>query len=77
MSWFKGASRLGVVAAAAGGSVAGFLLGRDERRASVDASWTTGYTPSVKWDWNWDRYDSLLPSLSFASLLFLFQNLTS
>lgn len=58
MSWFKGATRLGVVAAATGGSVAGFLLGRDERRASVDASWTTGYTPSVKWDWNWDRRDA-------------------
>ncbi|MPC88006.1 Serine/threonine-protein phosphatase Pgam5, mitochondrial [Portunus trituberculatus] len=58
MSWMRGGRQLGVVAAAAGGSVVGFLLGRDERRVSVDASWTTGYTPSVKWDWNWDRRDA-------------------
>ena len=70
MSWFRGGKQLGVVAAAAGGSVVGFLLGRDERRVSVDASWTTGHTPSVKWDWNWDRYSLLLYSLSISFILF-------
>lgn len=58
MALFRGAGRLGVVAAAAGGSVVGFLLGRDNQRSTAEASWTTNFTPSVKWDWNWDRREA-------------------
>ncbi|ROT61611.1 putative serine/threonine-protein phosphatase PGAM5, mitochondrial isoform X2 [Penaeus vannamei] len=47
--------RLSVLAATAGGAIAGYVIASEENRKTALASWTTGYTPSVKWDWNWDR----------------------
>lgn len=56
MSWLKKAGRVSLVAAAAGGALMGYTFGRDRHRYTAAASWTTGYTPAVKWDWNWDRF---------------------
>ncbi|XP_068216845.1 serine/threonine-protein phosphatase PGAM5, mitochondrial-like isoform X1 [Palaemon carinicauda] len=56
MSWTRNITRLSVVAAAAGGVVTGYVFGTSNKDAF--ASWTTGVTPSVKWDWNWDRREA-------------------
>ncbi|KAK8724810.1 hypothetical protein OTU49_010928 [Cherax quadricarinatus] len=53
--WVKKLGRMSILAAAAGGAIVGYVVSSDERRRTAQASWTTGYTPSVKWDWNWDR----------------------
>ncbi|KAK7073070.1 hypothetical protein SK128_023838 [Halocaridina rubra] len=57
MSWARNIRRLSVVVAAAGGAVTGYIAG-NKGKNDVFASWTTGYTPSVKWDWNWDRREA-------------------
>lgn len=56
MSWLKKFGQVSLVAAAAGGALMGYAVGRDRRTCTAYASWTTGYTPTVKWDWNWDRF---------------------
>ncbi|KAK3888712.1 hypothetical protein Pcinc_007246 [Petrolisthes cinctipes] len=56
MSWLKKFGRMSLVAAA-GGALIGYSFGRDRHRHVAYASWTTGYTPAIKWDWNWDRRD--------------------
>ncbi|XP_045611943.1 serine/threonine-protein phosphatase PGAM5, mitochondrial isoform X2 [Procambarus clarkii] len=53
--WVKKLGRASVVAAAAGGAIAGYIVTSDTSKKNALASWTTGFTPSVKWDWNWDR----------------------
>lgn len=42
---------------AVGGGLTYYHLnsGKTERKYSVHNSWTTNYTPSVKWDRNWDQ----------------------
>ncbi|XP_063597750.1 serine/threonine-protein phosphatase PGAM5, mitochondrial-like isoform X1 [Penaeus indicus] len=55
MHWMRKLGRLSVLAATAGGAIAGYVITSEENRKIALASWTTGYTPSVKWDWNWDR----------------------
>ncbi|XP_069356638.1 serine/threonine-protein phosphatase Pgam5, mitochondrial isoform X2 [Maniola hyperantus] len=40
---------------AVGGSLAYYHIGKSENRYDVKNSWTTNYTPSVKWDNNWDH----------------------
>lgn len=32
-----------------------FSSGENERKYGVHNSWTTNYTPSIKWDRNWDQ----------------------
>lgn len=54
----KKLGRMSILAAAAGGAIVGYVVSSDERRRTAQASWTTGYTPSVKWDWNWDRREA-------------------
>ncbi|KAK8724808.1 hypothetical protein OTU49_010928 [Cherax quadricarinatus] len=56
--WVKKLGRMSILAAAAGGAIVGYVVSSDERRRTAQASWTTGYTPSVKWDWNWDRREA-------------------
>lgn len=57
MSWLRKFGRLSVIAAAAsGGVVTGYVVRNNEK--DVFASWTTGVTPTVKWDWNWDRREA-------------------
>ncbi|XP_071552689.1 serine/threonine-protein phosphatase PGAM5, mitochondrial-like isoform X2 [Panulirus ornatus] len=58
MSWMRKLNHLNVIAAAAGGAIASYIFTSDERRKTAWTSWTTGYTPSVKWDWNWDRREA-------------------
>lgn len=40
---------------AVGGGLAYYQMGRSEKQYDVHNSWTTNYTPSVKWDKNWDQ----------------------
>ncbi|XP_052738931.1 serine/threonine-protein phosphatase Pgam5, mitochondrial isoform X2 [Bicyclus anynana] len=40
---------------AVGGSFAYYQIGKLENKYDVKNSWTTNYTPSVKWDKNWDH----------------------
>ncbi|CAG9559209.1 unnamed protein product [Danaus chrysippus] len=40
---------------AVGGGLAYYQMGRSEKQYDVHNSWTTNYTPSVKWDKNWDH----------------------
>lgn len=49
-------SRVGGYAAAGVVAVVGVLIYERNRRNPVYSSWTTNYDPSVKWDFNWDRY---------------------
>ena len=44
-------------------AVVGILVYERNRRDPVYASWTTNYDPSVKWDYNWDRYQQALSIL--------------
>ncbi|XP_042203910.1 serine/threonine-protein phosphatase PGAM5, mitochondrial-like isoform X2 [Homarus americanus] len=53
MAWMKKLGRASVIAAA-GGAITGYIVANDKKKTAL-ASWTTGHTPSVKWDWNWDR----------------------
>lgn len=40
---------------AVGGGFAYYQLGRNEKKFDVQNSWTTNFTPSVKWEKNWDQ----------------------
>ncbi|XP_013167992.1 PREDICTED: serine/threonine-protein phosphatase Pgam5, mitochondrial isoform X1 [Papilio xuthus] len=40
---------------AVGGSLAYYTIGKSEKKFDVQNSWTVNYTPSVKWEKNWDR----------------------
>lgn len=42
---------------AVGGSLAYYQLnsGKQEKKYGAFNSWTTNYTPSVKWERNWDQ----------------------
>ncbi|XP_039751861.1 serine/threonine-protein phosphatase Pgam5, mitochondrial-like isoform X2 [Pararge aegeria] len=40
---------------AVGGSLAYYSIGKSEKKYDVKNSWTTNYTPSVKWNKNWDH----------------------
>lgn len=59
---------MSVVAAAAGGAISGYVFASDERRKTAWTTWTTGYTPSVKWDWNWDRLVGYFINLSLINI---------
>ncbi|CAG4933145.1 unnamed protein product [Colias eurytheme] len=40
---------------AVGGGLAYYTIGKNEQKFDVKNSWTTNYTPSVKWEKNWDH----------------------
>ncbi|XP_072934264.1 serine/threonine-protein phosphatase Pgam5, mitochondrial isoform X2 [Epargyreus clarus] len=40
---------------AVGGSFAYYQFGKSQKKFDVQNSWTTNYTPSVKWERNWDH----------------------
>lgn len=40
---------------AVGGTFAYYQFGKSEKKFHVQNSWTTNYTPSVKWEKNWDQ----------------------
>ncbi|XP_064459892.1 serine/threonine-protein phosphatase Pgam5, mitochondrial-like [Ornithodoros turicata] len=47
-----------VIGGIVGGSIAAFVISsKDSRKEKVYASWTTNSSPSVRWDYNWDRRD--------------------
>lgn len=54
MSSFAKFSKVIAGAAAVGGASLYYFYDFD-RKKQVYASWTTNYTPSVKWDENWDQ----------------------
>ena len=55
MSFINSLKRVGVVSLASGGAIIAYWTAQDGNKKTALASWTTGYTPSVKWDWNWDK----------------------
>ncbi|XP_026495757.1 serine/threonine-protein phosphatase Pgam5, mitochondrial isoform X2 [Vanessa tameamea] len=40
---------------AVGGTLAYYQIGKSEKKFHVQNSWTTNFTPSVKWEKNWDH----------------------
>lgn len=40
---------------AVGGSLAYYHIGKSDKNFDVQNSWTTNYTPTVKWERNWDQ----------------------
>ncbi|CAH2093678.1 unnamed protein product [Euphydryas editha] len=40
---------------AVGGTFAYYQIGKSDKKFHVQNSWTTNYTPSVKWEKNWDH----------------------
>lgn len=54
----RGLRRFGTVAVAAAGAAVGYVVIDDSGKRTALASWTTGVTPSVKWDWNWDKREA-------------------
>ncbi|XP_074642677.1 serine/threonine-protein phosphatase PGAM5, mitochondrial-like isoform X2 [Tubulanus polymorphus] len=56
MVWRRIASKLAATAGlVSGGTAIWWCSDKTKQQNTVYASWTSGFVPSVKWDFNWDR----------------------
>lgn len=68
-----GTTAAGVIA------VVGVLVYEKYQKSPVYSSWTTAYDPSVKWDYNWDKFVLMFCFaffISFFSPLFFFARIS-
>ena len=77
MSWAKWAKR-GSPFAVAFAAVSYYVYDKAGQEKNIlHASWTTNFEPSVKWDYNWDKYVLLLFYFHFVKSLFTLIDLSS